>query len=217
MLQKYPVTYTLIIINTIVYLISAYLSQNIVNINSQTLLDLGAIYGPNMIQDGQWWRLFTAMFLHAGATHIFMNMYSLYIVGKSAEELFSSVQYLAIYLLSGLVGGVVSVYIHPQSLGVGASGAIFGVFGALAGYFLANRDQLAKQSKAFFANFGSVIAVNFLIGLSIPSIDMSAHTGGLIAGVIGGYMISKNPKSLWIYSAIMVAFIMGVITYLSGS
>lgn len=189
-------------------------SGNFIDMSNQVLIDLGAIYGPYMTQDGQWWRLFTALFLHAGITHILMNMYSLYIVGKPLESYFTPAQYLAVYIMSGLVGGIVSVMIHPNSIGIGASGAIFGVFGALGGFFLAHRDQLARQDKAFFANFGSVLALNFVIGLSIPNIDMSAHIGGLLAGIIGGYMIARNPKNIWLYSGLMIACVVGVIKYI---
>ena len=208
--KKYPLTYGLIIINIIIYLITANASHNFIDMNNQVLLNMGATYGPKMALDGQWWRLFSAMFLHAGIMHIGMNMYSLQIVGKGMESYFKPIQYLIIYLLSGMVGSVVSVYMHAHTLGIGASGAIFGVFGALAGFFLAHKDEIAKQSKAFFATFGSVIALNLFMGLSIQNIDMSAHIGGLISGFIGGYLVSKNPKYIWVYCAFMIIVIIGI-------
>ena len=130
--KKYRITYSIIILNLIVYILSSFFSQDIIDMDIQTLVDMGALYGPFTVLKGEWWRLFTAMFLHAGMTHLLMNMFSLYLIGRGAEMYFDTKSYLSIYLFSGLLGGLVSLYIHPVSVGIGASGAIFGVFGALA-------------------------------------------------------------------------------------
>jgi len=213
-IARYPVTYGLIIINTIIYLISASISHNFLDMNTQVLFDMGATYGPKILLDGEWWRLFSAMFLHAGIIHLSMNMYSLYIVGKGVDSYFTSLQYLVIYLFSGIFGTLLSLSVHSDTLGVGASGAIFGLLGALAGFFLVHKKEIAKQSRAFFGTFGSVIALNLFIGLSVPNIDMSAHIGGLIAGFLGGYLISKNSKNIWIYIILSIFIILGIIRYL---
>jgi rhomboid protease GluP len=119
-----------------------------------------------------------------------------------------------IYLFSGLIGGLASLYMHPNSVGIGASGAIFGVFGALAGFFLAHRGKIAEHSKAFMKDFGIVLGINLVLGLSIPSIDVSAHLGGLLVGLIGGFVISKDPKWIWVYSGVMLIIIIAVMQYL---
>jgi len=137
--KRYPLTYTLIIVNIVIYLYTALLSGNLVDIDTRVLVKLGALYGPLVIERGEWWRLLTAMFLHGGMTHLLMNMYSLYLIGRGVEQYFSKSAYLSLYLFSGLFGGIVSLYVHPNAVGVGASGAIFGLFGALAGFFLAHR------------------------------------------------------------------------------
>ena len=210
----YPLTYSIIGINIVVYIFSALLSQNIADMDMQTLVDMGALYGPYTVLKGEWWRLFTAMFLHGGMTHILMNMFSLYLIGRGLEMYFDKRAYVIIYLFSGLLGGLASLYMHPQSVGVGASGAIFGVFGALAGFFLAHRDKIATHSKAFMKDFAVVLGINLVLGLSIPSIDVSAHIGGLVVGLIGGFVISKNPKWVWAFSAVMVIVILAVMDYL---
>ncbi|HIP18428.1 MAG TPA: rhomboid family intramembrane serine protease [Sulfurovum sp.] len=210
----YPLTYSIIGINIVVYIFSALLSQNIADMDMQTLVDMGALYGPYTVLKGEWWRLFTAMFLHGGMTHILMNMFSLYLIGRGLEMYFDKRAYVIIYLFSGLLGGLASLYMHPQSVGVGASGAIFGVFGALAGFFLAHRDKIATHSKAFMKDFAVVLGINLVLGLSIPSIDVSAHIGGLFVGLIGGFVISKNPKWVWAFSAVMVIVILAVMDYL---
>jgi len=212
--KEYPLTYSIIGINILVYIFSAVLSQNIADMDMQILVDMGALYGPWVVLKGEWWRLFTAMFLHGGMTHILMNMFSLYLIGRGLEMYFDKRSYVIIYLFSGLLGGLASLYMHPQSVGVGASGAIFGVFGALAGFFLAHRDKIASHSKAFMKDFAVVLGINLVLGLSIPSIDVSAHIGGLIVGLVGGFVISKNPKWVWAFSAVMAVIMLAVMEYL---
>lgn len=213
-IKRYTLTYTLIASNSIVYLFSALLSQSLIDMELRTLVDMGALYGPLTVLKGEWWRLFSAMFLHGGMTHLLMNMFSLYLIGRGAELYFDTKSYLSIYFFSGLLGGLVSLYMHPVSVGVGASGAIFGVFGALAGFFLAHREKIASHSKAFMKDFTIIIAINLVIGLSIPSVDVSAHIGGLIVGFVGGFALSKNPKWIWIYSMAMALLMMLLISYL---
>lgn len=216
--RRFPLTYTIIAINIFIFIITALLSTDIVTMTNEVLLSMGALNARLILGYDEWWRLFTAMFLHGGMTHILMNMFSLYLVGRGVELYFEKKAYLSIYLFSGLIGGLASLYmhpnIHPLSVGIGASGAIFGVFGALAGFFLAHRDKIATQSKAFMKDFAMVLGLNLVLGFSIPGIDVSAHVGGLIAGVIGGFVISKNTAWIWAYSVVMFAIVVGVLRYL---
>ena len=213
-IQRYRLTYILIVLSSVVYLFSALLSQSLIDMDMQVLVNMGALFGPLTVLKGEWWRLLSAMFLHGGMTHLLMNMFSLYIVGRGAEMYFDTKSYLSIYFFSGIIGGLVSLYMHPVSVGVGASGAIFGVFGALAGFFMAHRDRIASHSKAFMKDFGVIIAINLVIGLSIPSIDVSAHIGGLVVGFIGGFVLSKDPKWLLAYNTVMILLIMAFTSYL---
>jgi rhomboid protease GluP len=214
-IKRYTLTYTLIAASSIVYLFSAFFSQSLVDMDMQTLVDMGALFGPLTVIKDEWWRLLSAMFLHGGMTHLLMNMFSLYLVGRGAEMYFDTKSYLSIYFFSGIIGGLVSLYMHPVSVGVGASGAIFGVFGALAGFFLAHRDKIASHSKAFMKDFSVIILINLVIGLAIPSIDVSAHIGGLVVGLIGGYMISKDPKWVLAFNTSMILISIAIGSYLS--
>ena len=211
---RYKLTYTIIVLNVLFYLVSAFYSRSLTEMNLQVLVDLGALYGPLTVVKGEWWRLLTAMFLHGGMTHILMNMFSLYLIGRGAEMYFDTKSYISIYLFSGLLGGLASLYIHPESVGIGASGAIFGVFGGLAGFFLAHKDKIATHSKAFMKDFAIIIGLNLVIGFSIESVDVSAHIGGLVVGFIGGYMLSKNPKFIVLYSSAMLLLSVAIAYYL---
>jgi len=214
-IQRYPLTYILIAASSVVYLFSAFFSHSFVDMDVQILVEMGALFGPFTVLKSEWWRLLSAMFLHGGMTHLLMNMFSLYIVGRGAETYFDTRSYFSIYFFSGIIGGLTSLYMHPVSVGVGASGAIFGVFGALAGFFMAHRERIASHSKAFMKDFGVIILINLLIGLSIPAIDVSAHVGGLVIGFIGGYVISKDSKWLLAYNTSMILLIVAIGSYLS--
>ncbi len=211
---RYKLTYTLILLNCIVYVLLVFYSQNITDIDLQVLVDMGALYGSLTVMKDEWWRLGTAMFLHGGMTHLLMNMFSLYLIGRGAELYFDNKAYIGIYVFSGIIGGLVSLYVHPVSVGVGASGAIFGVFGALAGFFLAHKEQIVTQSKAFMKDFSIIIGINLVIGLSIESVDVSAHIGGLVVGFIGGYLLSKSKNLLSLYIASMALVAVAIAYYL---
>jgi rhomboid protease GluP len=215
--RRYPLTYTIIVVNILIYLFSALLSGSLIDMDMRVLVDLGALYGPLTIADAQWWRLLTAMFLHGGMTHLLMNMFSLYLIGRGVEQYFSRSAYLALYLFSGVIGGLVSLFMHPHAVGIGASGAIFGIFGALAGFFLAHRDRIGTYTRMFMKDFAVVLGLNFFIGVAIPSVDMSAHIGGLFVGFIGGYIIAKYPRSTVLFAVVMTGIAYAMMQMLRGS
>lgn len=201
---QFKLTYTIIAINLLAYLFTAFLSGNFIEMDLQRLVDAGALYGPYVVFKEEWWRLGSAMFLHGGMTHLLMNMVSLYLVGRGAEIYFDGKSYITLYFFSGILGAFVSLAVHPQGVGVGASGAVFGLFGALAGFFLAHREKIGPQSKAFMKDFGIIILINIVFGLAVPSVDISAHIGGLITGFVGGFMIQRNRQWFIFYVIAMV-------------
>lgn len=141
----------------------------------------------NAILKGEYWRLLTAMFLHTGIIHIAFNMLSLYFVGSGVEMLFGKWRYLVIYLLSGIAGGILFLFTVPGGDAVGASGAIFGIFGALGVFYIMNRRALGG---AGLNNWIFWIVLNLAFGL-VPgsTIALTAHIGGLIAGMILGFLL----------------------------
>ena len=134
------VTPVIVLACVLVYAATVARGVNWIIPNGSELLGWGANYGPYVILDHQYWRLFTSMFLHFGLFHLLMNMYCLVTAGPLMERIFGHVGFAAIYVLSGLGGSILSVCLQPMSSGAGASGAIFGVYGAVLG-FLAVRHR----------------------------------------------------------------------------
>ena len=209
--MRYATLTTLLIaLNLIAYLVTVIQSGSVQSIPLRTLVGDGALYGPLVVLQGEWWRLLSAIFLHGGAMHIVMNMVSLYIVGRGTELYFSKAAYVAIYLLSGLIGAMASLYTHPFDVAMGASGAIFGIFGALLGFFLVHRDRLGADAKRVFEDFVTIIVLNVALGFAMPSIDMSAHIGGFITGLIGGVLVASRPQRLaWFVASALIALWIG--------
>ena len=181
-------TNILIAINLLVFLISAWISKNIFNIDIYTLIIMGAKVN-SLIDKGQVWRLITCAFLHGGLIHIFFNMYALKILGPEIEHVYGKIKYLVIYLLSAIAASIFSYIFGPQSVSVGASGAIFGLFGAMLIFGIKHRKQMGK---AYMMNILQVIFVNVIIGISSSNIDNAAHFGGLIVGALIALLLGER-------------------------
>jgi membrane associated rhomboid family serine protease len=152
--------------------------------NELKLIDLGALQ-PFLIAHGQFWRLFTAMFLHAGLLHIGFNAYALYLFGTLVERDFGTSRFVAIYFVTGLLASVASYAFGPvEAVGVGASGAIFGIFGAFIAYNYRRRHLAAAAANLRWAM--TLILLNAVLAFSFGTIDWRAHVGGLVAGVFAG-------------------------------
>jgi rhomboid protease GluP len=153
------------------------------------LLKTGATSGPAIFA-GQWWRLLTAMFLHGNPLHILSNMWALFNLGLLAEILYGRRNYVFLYLIAGLGGSIASVWWHPQALGVGASGAIFGIAGALLPALKFQRNpRIAQALKGALGSIGFFVVVNLVIGAGLPVIDNAAHIGGLLTGLVVGALL----------------------------
>jgi rhomboid protease GluP len=137
---------------------------------------------------GEWWRLFTCMFLHGGPLHLLLNMWILWSGGPLLERLLGNGGFLVAYLLSGLFGSVASLFWNPPNVvSVGASGAIFGLYGALLGLLLRHRHTVPRPLwEPLLKNGALFLGLNLLFGLSHKGIDVAAHVGGLCAGALCG-------------------------------
>jgi len=179
-----PVTKVLIGINVALFL--AELLFGAVGMmgggSTRVLVDMGALVPAFVGVNHEYWRLFTAMFLHGSLLHIAFNMYALYIGGSYLEMIAGKGKYLAVYVVAGVAGNV-AVYLlaAPISVTIGASTAIFGIFGALFIYSLHNRDSAVGRA---LSSMGTVILINLVITFVVPGISWQGHVGGLIGGVL---------------------------------
>ena len=155
--------------------------------NQQVLVNLGANYAPYVTR-GDYWRLFTANFLHIGLLHLAFNLYALYIVGTEVEMFYGPWRFLVIYLLSGVSGAIAS-YAFTYGLSAGASTAVFGLIGTLVAFFTRNRAVFGEMSRTRLTNLIVVIAINLFYGLSVSFIDIWGHIGGFIGGFILGWLL----------------------------
>jgi len=184
---KVSPTIVLLIANSAMYVITSILTKGFLETSGYVLEFLGQ--NNSLVFQGYYWQFFTSMFVHADITHIVMNMLFLLIFGFKAETLFKNVEYLGIYLLSGLAGGFLSLLLGPNTISVGASGAIFGLFGANVIYM--------RKVVGLPVTGSLVYAVFFLLITSLsPNVNMLAHLGGLIIGLVMGYFLAKNRKAL---------------------
>ncbi len=138
---------------------------------------------------GQYWRLLTATFLHGGLVHLGLNMLALYVLGPQAERVYRSGKFLLLYLTAGLTGSVAS-YAFTPAPSVGASGAIFGIFGALGIFFYTARDLLGEAGREQLRSMVVLVGINIAFGLVAGgAIDNFAHMGGLAGGLIAGWLL----------------------------
>ncbi len=154
------------------------------------VLDEGALI-PALVAQGEWWRLLSSMFLHSGAVHLGLNMLSLYFLGSFVEAAFGRGRFLALYLLSGLSGGLAYLYFGGFNVpAVGASGAIFGLLGGVLGYAL-RRGTFSWQNP-LIRQLLILLALNLYIGFSVPNISNTAHLGGLAGGFAFGWLVAPS-------------------------
>jgi rhomboid protease GluP len=182
--KKFMPTYIIIALNVIVYACTSVVGGNFVETDYGLITQYGQV--NSYVMNGWYWQLFTAMFVHVSIVHLFGNMFFLLIFGLRAEEFFSLPEYLLIYFLSGLTGNLLTLLFGPDMVSAGASGAIFGVFGACTIY--ARRAIGQSIMTALLFSF-------FLLLISAgPDVNNLAHFGGLIVGLLAGYVLAVKRK-----------------------
>jgi rhomboid protease GluP len=187
--QGFFATPIIIYLNVLVFLAMVIAGLGFMDFNAVDLLSWGANYGPD-IAGGQWWRLLTAMFVHAGCMHLLLNMYGLLFVGLFLEPVLGSWRFALYYLASGLLASIASLKIHPDLVGVGASGAIFGMYGAFLACLVTGVFPPGLK-KAFLLSTLIFVGANLVMGLS-GNTDNAAHIGGLISGFLIGFFFSRK-------------------------
>jgi membrane associated rhomboid family serine protease len=184
--QTAPVTITLIALNVAIFVLgflSPDLGDALVERFALVSKDLAAQFGT----EGEWWRTVTSAFLHGSMAHILFNMYALYIFGPRLEQQVGSPAFAAMYVACATAGGAAS-YLLGSSISIGASGAIFGLFGAWL--FVAWRMRNTPGGRGMFNQLFVLLAINLALPLLIPNIDWRAHLGGLAAGILIAWLWS---------------------------
>lgn len=195
--NPYSLTIILIALNTLVFLAMVASGVSLTQPTTRDILRWGGDFGPLTLGAHQYWRLFTSCFLHFGIVHIGMNMYVLYLIGPFIETVFGRARYLLVYLIAGLAGSIVSVTVHPLAVGAGASGAIFGLYGAVFGFLLIKHRTLnPAATRSISKSAGIFILYNVVYGSISGTTDLSAHLGGLLAGFLAGMLfIPPHPSA----------------------
>ena len=194
-------TYLLLLINLVVFL-----GEILHGGSNQTsvLIRMGAKYNPRLWM-GEYWRLLTPLFLHAGWEHFLFNSFALFQLGSLVERFFGEGRFFWIYFGAGLLGTVASVLFQPDTVSVGASGAIFGLLGALI-YFSIRRPQVAKG--LFGRSLWVMLGLNLVLGFVLPGIDYMGHIGGLIGGLLWAYALGLGKRDQitgrWLWRVLLV-------------
>jgi membrane associated rhomboid family serine protease len=207
--QAAPATYVLIAINVIVFLVEiAKGAGGFFDVGLTRFVIDFALFGPS-VAEGEWYRLVTSGFLHAGIIHIGFNMLLLYFLGRLLEPALGTPRFLVLYFTSLLAGSLGALILEPNSLGIGASGAVFGLAGAT---FIIARG---RGMEALASQIGFLIIINLLFSFTARNVSIGAHIGGLIGGVICALiivagekgMLGRNRRALEIAAMVAVAAI----------
>ena len=211
------VAHGLVAINVLVYVAMVVSGVDFYSPSAVDLIDWGANYGPLTLA-GQLQRLLTSMFLHIGIVHIALNMWVLWEIGPLAERLLGNLGFLFMYLIAGLMGSLASLYWNPELISAGASGAIFGVVGAILAFTMLQRRSIPVEAfsgirSSMLAFVGYNLLFGFVLQAAKPNgigIDMGAHLGGLLAGMICGLILSQpltleSGRRRWLRNAALLA------------
>jgi len=198
---RVPVTQLLVTINLLVFIAMLAGGAGLWHSSNSVQLAWGANFGP-ATQDGEWWRLGSAMFLHFGAVHLTLNLWALWDGGQLVERMYGHARFAGIYFASGLTGNLLSLVAHKGlAVSGGASGAIFGMYGALLIFLWRERRNLhPEEFRWFFWGAAGFAAATLILGLLITGIDNAAHIGGFLTGILGGIIFARpinviNPVS----------------------
>jgi rhomboid protease GluP len=182
--KDYLITPILVYINVLVFIFMILSGVGFMEPNTSDLLKWGANFRYSTLQ-GESWRLLTSTFVHGGFFHLLMNVYALVFIGRQLEPLIGRSRFIAAYILSGLIASLASISMHDMTVSVGASGAIFGLYGFFLA-LLSTRLMVASLRMPLLKNIGLFVAYNLVFGME-AGIDNAAHLGGLVSGGLFGY------------------------------
>lgn len=178
-IKKYKISSIIILINVIVFLMQIFLG-----------ITFTEKYAAVPRLESEYYRIITYMFLHGGIMHLLLNMFSIYVFCCEYEKMVGTTKFIFVYIISGILSGL-TIYIISDGITVGASGAIFGIFGAMYAYSIKNKYAFDLEAKKVLV---IIMAMNIIFTFITPNVSVSGHFGGLIAGFIFGYAIINNKK-----------------------
>ncbi len=184
--KNYFFTPVLVVLNILIFLIMVASGISIIDPDGQSLLAWGANATVATL-NGQWWRLLTNCFLHFGIIHLALNMYALVFVGMLLEPFLGKAKFLSAYLLTGIAASVVSIWWHDYTISAGASGAIFGLYGVFLAILSTNHIERGMRN-GLLSSIGMFVVYNLVYGGLKSGIDNAAHIGGLVSGLLIGYL-----------------------------
>ena len=193
-IKKEPVTVLLILINTLIFLVVEFTGGSE---NGQHMLECGVAYAPLILEQGQWYRMFSSMFLHFGAPHLINNMLVLFVLGQRLEPVTGKIKFFLIYIFGGLGGNMLSLffdmYAGNASLSAGASGAVFAVMGGMIYVIIRHRGRVADLT---VRQMLIMAAFSLYFGFASEGVDNVAHIGGLLSGFLIA-VILYHPRKIW--------------------
>ncbi|HEX2507482.1 MAG TPA: rhomboid family intramembrane serine protease [Miltoncostaeaceae bacterium] len=203
-------TITLVAINVLLFLVEMAQGVLVRGVGGSQLVDEGSIYGP-AVADGEWWRMITGGFLHAGLIHIAFNMYLLWILGAALERFAGSLRFLAIYFVALLWGSAGALLLSPDSHTVGASGAVFGLMAAL---FLLERQ---KGIALLGGSVGALLVINLVFTFAFPGVSIGGHVGGILGGLAAAFVLSGFGRGHLAYGRVGVEGWAAIVGLLVGA
>ena len=185
------ITIALIAVNVVIFIIMEFMGSTE---DTMFMYSAGAMYSPDVFEEGQWYRIITSMFLHFGYEHLLNNMFMLLILGYQLEKQYGRFKYLITYFICGIVGNIISGWIEMASgdyaIGAGASGAVFGIFGVLLVMIFKSRKQMGQISAPRLI----LLFILMVFGNMQEGVDWIAHLGGALMGVVMAFLLYNPSK-----------------------
>ncbi len=193
-IKKEPVTAGLIFLNTLIFLIVEFTGGSE---NGQHMLECGAAYAPLILEQGEWYRIFSSMFLHFGLPHLVNNMLVLFVMGQRLEPAVGRMRFLLIYLAGGIGGNIVSLcwdmHTGVFAVSAGASGAVFAVIGGMIYVIIRHKGRVADLT---MRQMIIMAAFSLYFGFASEGVDNAAHAGGMLCGFLVAVFI-YHPRKIW--------------------
>jgi membrane associated rhomboid family serine protease len=205
------VTMTLIALNVIVFVAEFVTGGPLINGSSGVVVNDGVLFGPSIVHQHEYWRLITSGFLHDGLLHILFNMFFLWIVGPQLETAIGSVNFAVVYFVSLLAGSFGALLFQPHVPTLGASGALFGLLGAL---MVVAYD---RGISIWRSGLGPILVINLVFSLAVRNISIGGHLGGFVGGVIAGWLVVQLSQRRRLPAAAMAGCAVVAVASVAGA